>query len=142
MSRPPMRPAVDGNNGRPISWPSHPTRTRSARHGFGPPLGPAGREVAVIATRAAPLHRPTASIRAATRRTAMPSAGEAEGPVPLHPPTASVRAATVSMDELPLVGSDPCRDRPLCAFGVICRPVSYTHLRAHETDSYLVCRLL
>jgi len=94
MSRPPMRPAVDGHNGRPISWPSHPTRTRSARHGFGPPLGPAGREVAVIATRAAPLHRPTASIRAATRRTAMPSAGEAEGPVPLHPPTASIRAAT------------------------------------------------
>src|SRR5665647_1580567 len=26
------------------------------------------------------------------------------------------------------------------AFGII--PVSYTHLRAHETDSYLVCRLL
>ena len=24
----------------------------------------------------------------------------------------------------------------------ICVPVSYTHLRAHETDSYLVCRLL
>src|SRR5665647_1184075 len=23
-----------------------------------------------------------------------------------------------------------------------CNPVSYTHLRAHETDSYLVCRLL
>src|SRR5680860_1668671 len=23
-----------------------------------------------------------------------------------------------------------------------CTPVSYTHLRAHETDSYLVCRLL
>src|SRR5680860_1750783 len=22
------------------------------------------------------------------------------------------------------------------------RPLSYTHLRAHETDSYLVCRLL
>src|SRR5664279_5933761 len=22
-----------------------------------------------------------------------------------------------------------------------CEPVSYTHLRAHETDSYLVCRL-
>src|SRR5664280_2607398 len=81
MSRPPLRPAVDGHNGRPISWPSHPTRTRSARHGFGPPLGPAGREVAVIATGdaegPAPLHPPTASIRAATRRTAMPSAGEA-----------------------------------------------------------------
>ena len=25
---------------------------------------------------------------------------------------------------------------------VIADPVSYTHLRAHETDSYLVCRLL
>src|SRR5665647_3908078 len=26
--------------------------------------------------------------------------------------------------------------------GVVGDPVSYTHLRAHETDSYLVCRLL
>ena len=26
--------------------------------------------------------------------------------------------------------------------GVKPAPVSYTHLRAHETDSYLVCRLL
>ena len=25
---------------------------------------------------------------------------------------------------------------------LITSPVSYTHLRAHETDSYLVCRLL
>src|SRR5665647_273016 len=25
---------------------------------------------------------------------------------------------------------------------IIVNPVSYTHLRAHETDSYLVCRLL
>src|SRR5680860_1023614 len=25
---------------------------------------------------------------------------------------------------------------------LVCVPVSYTHLRAHETDSYLVCRLL
>ena len=25
---------------------------------------------------------------------------------------------------------------------MIKKPVSYTHLRAHETDSYLVCRLL
>jgi len=44
--------------------------------------------------RPAPLHPPTASIRAATRRTAMPSAGEAVAPAPLHPPTASIRAAT------------------------------------------------
>ena len=27
-------------------------------------------------------------------------------------------------------------------FAGIREPVSYTHLRAHETDSYLVCRLL
>src|SRR5680860_217324 len=27
-------------------------------------------------------------------------------------------------------------------FGSEAPPVSYTHLRAHETDSYLVCRLL
>ena len=25
---------------------------------------------------------------------------------------------------------------------IVYEPVSYTHLRAHETDSYLVCRLL
>src|SRR5665647_3824171 len=28
------------------------------------------------------------------------------------------------------------------AYFAACLPVSYTHLRAHETDSYLVCRLL
>ena len=28
------------------------------------------------------------------------------------------------------------------AYSVGMKPVSYTHLRAHETDSYLVCRLL
>src|SRR5680860_1804198 len=33
----------------------------------------------------------------------------------------------------------PKRLRPAAANIV---PVSYTHLRAHETDSYLVCRLL
>src|SRR5664279_5852702 len=27
-------------------------------------------------------------------------------------------------------------------FDTVVKPVSYTHLRAHETDSYLVCRLL
>ena len=30
----------------------------------------------------------------------------------------------------------------LTFFGPELKPVSYTHLRAHETDSYLVCRLL
>ena len=29
-----------------------------------------------------------------------------------------------------------------CHTGIGRAPVSYTHLRAHETDSYLVCRLL
>src|SRR5664279_4070215 len=29
-----------------------------------------------------------------------------------------------------------------CPLRMIRAPVSYTHLRAHETDSYLVCRLL
>src|SRR5665647_1586675 len=32
------------------------------------------------------------------------------------------------------------KDPPEAALAQI--PVSYTHLRAHETDSYLVCRLL
>ena len=36
---------------------------------------------------------------------------------------------------------------PIYGFGMVIvlfvlTPVSYTHLRAHETDSYLVCRLL
>src|SRR5680860_1768283 len=40
-------------------------------------------------------------------------------------------------DEVPAGAFDDAGgDRP--ALG----PVSYTHLRAHETDSYLVCRLL
>ena len=30
----------------------------------------------------------------------------------------------------------------LSANGTVAQSVSYTHLRAHETDSYLVCRLL
>ena len=30
----------------------------------------------------------------------------------------------------------------LASAAMMLRPVSYTHLRAHETDSYLVCRLL
>ena len=33
------------------------------------------------------------------------------------------------------------RDEKAMINGVL-TPVSYTHLRAHETDSYLVCRLL
>ena len=44
---------------------------------------------------------------------------------------------------LVIVGTDASANtkknfRDMCSF----YPVSYTHLRAHETDSYLVCRLL
>src|SRR5665647_1477259 len=48
--------------------------------------------------------------------------------------------------------SRPCHSRPVATQIARVRassrtgkgrlPVSYTHLRAHETDSYLVCRLL
>src|SRR5680860_1379731 len=38
-----------------------------------------------------------------------------------------------------LVVGEPLVDRVLL---IVLVPVSYTHLRAHETDSYLVCRLL
>src|SRR5664279_5761771 len=33
-------------------------------------------------------------------------------------------------------------DAAAVEFDLAVEPVSYTHLRAHETDSYLVCRLL
>src|SRR5665647_3660448 len=32
--------------------------------------------------------------------------------------------------------------REIMQMSICLLPVSYTHLRAHETDSYLVCRLL
>src|SRR5680860_1032765 len=38
---------------------------------------------------------------------------------------------------LPTIGFFSTPGPPVCI-----TPVSYTHLRAHETDSYLVCRLL
>src|SRR5664279_3381011 len=37
--------------------------------------------------------------------------------------------------------SEPVREAAV-AMGLTSGPVSYTHLRAHETDSYIVCRLL
>src|SRR5664279_2993347 len=39
---------------------------------------------------------------------------------------------------LPAVSEIP--DRCALAIEAVPEPVSYTHLRAHETDSYLVCR--
>src|SRR5665647_3941574 len=41
--------------------------------------------------------------------------------------------------ERPGTGFALCRTGERCAAA---QAVSYTHLRAHETDSYLVCRLL
>ena len=41
-------------------------------------------------------------------------------------------------DGVVLLGLPTLRDLGLDPY----TPVSYTHLRAHETDSYLVCRLL
>ena len=47
---------------------------------------------------------------------------------------------TMPMEEdIQYIESDPGRVRAK-AYDIV--PVSYTHLRAHETDSYLVCRLL
>src|SRR5664279_6258733 len=57
----------------------------------------------------------------------------------------SNRSAALSPapDETPRRARVRTRGRPAPAPDPDCaRPVSYTHLRAHETDSYLVCRLL
>ena len=56
------------------------------------------------------------------------------------------RAVTLQGDVKLLVGADICTDNGAAAydFGILRYniPVSYTHLRAHETVVDLVCRLL
>src|SRR5665811_1528537 len=63
------------------------------------------------------------------------------------PPISCLATAT----ERPIFSSRTCRQEPLAAFlqermepkgTTTARPVSYTHLRAHETVLDLVCRLL
>ena len=49
----------------------------------------------------------------------------------LHIPHLPQQGETMAMD-----------DASTAPGGKGANPVSYTHLRAHETDSYLVCRLL
>ena len=63
---------------------------------------------------------------------------------------ATQKAITIAKEAGMLISFDPNLRPPLwssmelakeqIAYGL--GPVSYTHLRAHETDSYLVCRLL
>src|SRR5665647_3926775 len=43
---------------------------------------------------------------------------------------------------VPVPAPGRSRERGSDRSGAGIAPVSYTHLRAHETDSYLVCRLL
>src|SRR5664279_5830496 len=52
--------------------------------------------------------------------------------------------AEMTLDEkIELISGDtPFRTHPIPRLNIPYFPVSYTHLRAHETDSYLVCRLL
>src|SRR5664279_822862 len=47
-----------------------------------------------------------------------------------------------SMERTLLVGDFLLVNKQVYAPAGSLTPVSYTHLRAHETDSYLVCRLL
>ena len=49
--------------------------------------------------------------------------------------TSNCGLCTVFMDDQPILSCSILAAR-------VDGPVSYTHLRAHETDSYLVCRLL
>src|SRR5665647_3952464 len=57
-----------------------------------------------------------------------------------------VKASSRSDEPIRSAGSMPPTSRPPSppelAAAMIAEAVSYTHLRAHETDSYLVCRLL
>src|SRR5665647_3064478 len=82
-----------------------------------------------------------------TRRTATPAATST---LPAPRTTASTGCPdrdALNVHSVP--GGDMAWDRVLCqgysdavrVRGLLLRPVSYTHLRAHETDSYLVCRL-
>src|SRR5665647_3865611 len=68
-----------------------------------------------------------------------------EQAVALNAAEAQVGAALGQVDaadELALGVEDGHAVEILLAHAPANPPVSYTHLRAHETDSYLVCRLL
>src|SRR5664279_5393767 len=46
------------------------------------------------------------------------------------------------IEHLKLLKNKETIEMPIYSYLTCLRAVSYTHLRAHETDSYLVCRLL
>ena len=52
------------------------------------------------------------------------------------------RFYTDSVADAAIFSSDVLVDDGFGSFFAIAMPVSYTHLRAHETGAYLVCRLL
>src|SRR5665647_2394190 len=54
--------------------------------------------------------------------------------------SSSMGSRSVSRHRTP--GSMPCAASTRNTASLAAAAVSYTHLRAHETDSYLVCRLL
>ena len=57
-------------------------------------------------------------------------------------PAADVAAAALkAYDKMPAIIVPGAQNKLVAGLAKIL-PVSYTHLRAHETDSYLVCRLL
>src|SRR5665647_3904734 len=109
------------------------TPTRSSTMASGAPVAAASRAAASTADAAteSPAHLGTTSAHSG-----MPS--RVRTPQPRCHATAGVapaRSAAATADTPPTA---PTSRRPRLDLP----PVSYTHLRAHETDSYLVCRLL
>src|SRR5680860_1862949 len=72
------------------------------------------------------------------------SARGQRGTPPVPPPISQSSSWYVSSPIPRTWGHPPhrCLPQPAPQRPLLPEPVSYTHLRAHETDSYLVCRLL
>src|SRR5664279_6206780 len=81
---------------------------------------------------------PAAPAHAQANHTYVSGAGSDDNPCTFASPCRTLQAAynvTAADGEIEVLV--PANYSPLTI-----TPVSYTHLRAHETDSYLVCRLL
>src|SRR5665647_1800016 len=95
------------------------------------------------------LHTPTPDIRAGQRPNESDQHCDESQNLPAHSRRTSNPPNPVNaFAQVIPVGAGPCQDLGDPGFGLssvaarTSRSVSYTHLRAHETDSYLVCRLL